>query len=353
MNPDGPFTEARRLGARHVATLAGLRFNDRRAGPCPACYASASSKRDARPPLMFRAEGRFRCVACGADGSGLDFALLVVGRNAYDPASAAAIEEILGRAPAAPPPPPPAKLEPLGLDRFRSLYPRRVCDLEEDGAPEVWAWLRRTFPAWPPELVAYAMPILSFPNHSVPSWLPLSKARTHRALFALFGLDGRIAGARFRATEEGAEPKTWSPKGYTTSGQVLATEEGAQALRRGSLGARDVVVVEGEKDLTAAAVAWGFHEDAPLIFGLASHPGPDVCRRLLGLTRRRLWLWVDPDDAGDAYVRAFARVAAPGTAVIPELQRSKDVADLAAAGQLPIRWDSWGARWASAKKEEG
>jgi hypothetical protein len=157
-----------------------------------------------------------------------------------------------------------------------------------------------------------------------------------------------MTGARFRATQEGTEPKTWSPRGYTTADQLLATEEGVAALRGGVRSTRDVVVVEGEKDLIAAATAWGFHADAPLVFGLASHPGPDLCRRLFALTRGRVWLWVDPDKAGDTYVRAFARAEPiPGRAVVPALERSKDVSDLAMAGELPIRWDSHGAAWAA------
>lgn len=82
------FEQARNISLPVLASRLGLRLSKdhRSAAPCPVCGHSVRSrtKKDHRPPLGFRTDGRgWECQHCHVRGDGIDLTAYCIGGSRY------------------------------------------------------------------------------------------------------------------------------------------------------------------------------------------------------------------------------------------------------------------------------
>jgi hypothetical protein len=302
MSPGSWVSEVNARGAAQLGNALGLTFRERPApgslSPCPTCGELRRGSGDRRGPVGLTRNGAgWRCHRCGASGSAVDLAALVVlGRKAepgdredWAKVRAACSERGLAEGPGCPsgarkPLPPaqpstPPRRPPQG--EVEALW--RACRPVTSDA-EVAGWLKgRCIDPGEVEArdLARAIPVAA----ELPSWARFRRqpwtALGYRAVLPLYDPAGRLVSLRARAVRAVEGPKAVAPSGAEVVGLVLADSPArlwlsCRPLGDGTSSAEQVarcglVIAEGEPDWLTWATHWSdANETAPAVLGIVA-----------------------------------------------------------------------------------
>ncbi len=285
---------------------------------------------DEKTPSMSVTRGpdgtvRLRCFGCDAGGDALaliaavrglslrrDFRAVLVEAAHLGGLLALAADLEAGRErnrPAYVPPPPPPEPERDYPDQGELAALLAAC-VPVAADPEVSAMVAGR--GLDPELVAVDGLALALPAGTrCPRWaayhgVPWTRTG-HRCLLPVVGPSGAILSVRAWRVTDGDSPKRLPPGGCRATGLVMA-DPLALAWLRGTARPERVLVVEGEPDFLAAC---GWRLPLPYCrIGIWSGAwSPEFSRRCHA--RLKVYVWTDPDQAGDRYAEQIAKSLVP------------------------------------------
>jgi Toprim-like/CHC2 zinc finger len=141
---------------------------------------------------------------------------------------------------------------------------------------------------------------------TVPAWATCGRPWSqsgHRLLCPLYDHHGELRSVRAWRPGETA-PKRVAPKGFSTSGLVLADVWG-QAMLRGEASPSKVIITEGEPDFFTIATGGMLLDERPAVLGVASGSWTsDIAARVPNGCEVRIA--TDNDEAGDRYAAEIA-----------------------------------------------